>query len=81
MTLTTALVKSINTVPVRLAKDMLGIGADQGAGQGHGRRIADRAAQDHGARHVGHDRDGPGDRLQRLRRTAAMPARATASPS
>ena len=49
--------------------------------EGDGRRIADRAAQDHGARHVGHDGHGPGDRLQRLRRTAAMPARATASPS
>ena len=66
-TLTTALVKSINTVPVRLAKDHLTIPPIIGDGQGDGRGIADQLAQDHGARHLGHDRHGSGDRLQRLR--------------
>ena len=41
---------------------------DQGRGDRHGRGIAARGPQDHGARHVGHDRHGPGDRLQHARR-------------
>ena len=41
---------------------------DQGGGDRDGRGIAARGPQDHGARHVGHDRHGPGDRLQHARR-------------
>ena len=33
-----------------------------------GVEVAARGPQDHGARHFGHDRDGPGDRLQHARR-------------
>ena len=48
--------------------------ADQGDGRGHGRGIDGEFAQDHGARDIGHDRHGSGDRLQRLHATTAMPA-------
>ena len=67
MTLATALIKSVNTVPVRLAKEHLSMPPDHRDGQGHGRRVGHRAVQDLRARHVGHDGDGPGHRLQRLR--------------
>ena len=54
--------------------------ADQGDGRGHGRGIGGEFAQDHGARHIGHDRHGSGDRLQRLHEQRLFRARDTASP-
>ena len=67
VTLITAIAKSINTVPVRLAKDYLGIPPIKAMAEIDGRGIAAGVAQDHGARHIGHDGHGPGDGLQRVR--------------
>ena len=53
--LTTALVKSINTVPVRLTKDHLTTKPIMAHGQGHGRGIRNFQPQDHVPRHVRHD--------------------------
>ena len=55
ITLIMAMAKSINTVPVRLAKEHLGIDTDQGDGGFIRGRIPARGTQDHGARHLGHD--------------------------
>ena len=66
--------KSINTVPVRLAKDHLTIPPIKAMAEAMGVESPVEFAQDHGARHLGHDRHGPGDRLQRLRQWRLSPA-------
>ena len=67
VTLASALARSINTVPVRLAKDYLGIKPISELTHAMGVEFDAERPQDHGARHIRHDRDGPGDRIQHLR--------------
>ncbi len=63
ITLLDAIARSINTVPVRLAKETARHSAHRRACQGHGRRNTDPSGQDHPARHVRAHCHGPGHRL------------------
>ena len=80
MTLATALIKSINTVPVRLAKDHLAIPPIKAMAEAMGVESPLNVAQDHGARHVGHDGAWTRRPATTCSPMAALPARATPSP-